>query len=198
MENNEVKHNGMAKASLVLGIVAMSTCFLPIVNNASFVMGVLAAIFGIIALVKKQKKGKAIAGLVLGVLATIITISLQNSWSKALDDLSDNLSGKKTDEILEKNVDVTFGSFVGTVDEWGIADTELPVTVTNKSSENKSFSIQIEAIDANGTRIDSDLLFINSLGPGQSQSEKAFTFVSSDQVEALKSATFKVVEISMY
>ncbi len=203
MDNSEVKakSNGMSKASLIIGIVAMCTCFLPIVNNASFVMGILAAIFGIIALVKKQKKGKAIAGLVLGVLSVIITISLQNSWSKALDDLSNDLNtitGDNTEEVLKNNVDVTFGSFIGNVDEYGFTDTKLPVNVTNKSNEKKSFSIEIEAVDANGTRIDTDTIYISNLNPGQTQSETAFEFVSSDKVNDLKTAKFNVINVSMY
>ena len=203
MDNNEVKatSSGMAKASLVLGIVAMCTCFIPIINNASFIMGVLAAIFGIVALIKKQRKGKAIAGLVLGILSVVITISLQNSWSKALDDLSDDLNtitGDNTEKVLKENVDVTFGSFIGNVDEYGFADTKLTVNVTNKSNEKKSFSIEIEAVDSNGTRIDTDTIYISNLNPGQTQSETAFTFVSSDKVNILKSAKFNVVNVSMY
>ncbi len=203
MDNNEVKatSSGMAKASLVLGIVAMCTCFIPIINNASFIMGVLAAIFGIVALIKKQRKGKAITGLVLGILSVVITISLQNSWSKALDDLSDDLdtiTGDNTEKVLKENVDVTFGSFIGNVDEYGFTDTKLPVNVTNKSNEKKSFSIEIEAIDSNGTRIDTDTIYISNLNPGQTQSETAFTFVSSDKVNSLKSAKFNVVKVSMY
>ncbi len=201
MENNEVKGNGMGKASLILGIIAMCTSFLPVINNASFIMGILAAIFGIISLIKKSKKGKAIAGLILGVLSVIITISLQNSWSKALDDLSDDLntiSGDNTEEVLKKYVDVTFDSFVGNVDEYGFTDTKLPVNVTNKSNEKKSFSIEIEAVDSNGNRIDTDTIYISNLNPGQTQIETAFTLVSSDKVATLKTAKFNVVNVSMY
>ena len=141
MENNEVKNSGISKASLILGIIAISTSFLPIINNASFIMGILAAIFGIISLIKKSKKGKAITGLILGILSVIITISLQNSWSNALNDLSndlDSISGNNTDEVLKNNVDVIFGNFVGYIDEFGFSETKLPVTVTNKSNEKKS------------------------------------------------------------
>ena len=201
MENNEVKSSGMAKASLVLGIIAMCTCFIPIVNNASFVLGLLATIFGLITLFKKGKKGKAIAGLILGVLSIIITLALQSSWSKAIDDFSndlDNLTGENTEEVLKNNVDVKLGEFVVTDQGYGFFDTELAVTVTNKSNERKSFSVEIEAIAADGTRLNTDTVYISNLGPGQSQTEKAFVIITSDQVESYKSATFNVVEASMY
>ncbi len=203
MENKEekAKSNGMSKAGLILGIVAMCTCFIPIVNNASFVMGILAAIFGIIGLIKKQKKGKAIAGVVLGILSIIITISLQNSWSKAIDDISkdlDTLTGDNTEEVLKNNVDVAIGDFVATTDKYGLTDTKLQVNVTNKSSEQKSFSIEIEAVDTNGNRLDTDTIYISNLNPGQTQSKEAFTLVTSDKVNDLKSAKFNVVSVSMY
>lgn len=48
--------SGLAIAGLVLGIVGVCTSFIPIVNNISFIMGILGAIFGIISLVKKNRK----------------------------------------------------------------------------------------------------------------------------------------------
>lgn len=88
--NTETKKSGFATVSLVTGIVGISLSFIPILNNASFVLGILAVIFGIIPLVKKASKGKAIAALILGVLSIVITLSLQSSWSKALDETSKN------------------------------------------------------------------------------------------------------------
>ena len=195
-----MKNNGLAKASMVLGIVAISTSFLPIINNASFVMGVLAVIFGIITLVKKGQKGKAITGIVLGILAVAITLSLQQSWSESLNELSDDLdtiSGENTDKVLN-NVDVSLGTFICEDQGYGLFDTKLPVTITNKSSKRQSFSIQIEALDSNGNRIDTDDVYARNLAPGQTVNEEAFIFVSSDKTDAMRSATFKVIGASMY
>lgn len=72
------------------------------------------------------------------------------------------------------------------------------VKVTNKSSETKSFNIHIEAVDSNGTRIDEGYVYANSLSSGQSQDFKIFTYVSSDKLDAMKNATFRIVEASMY
>ena len=60
-------------------------------------------------------------------------------------------------------------------------------------SDKKSFSIQIEAVDTSGNRILDDTVYANDLGAGQSQDFEAFKLVSSDKIEALKSATFKIV-----
>ena len=203
----EKKNTGFATASMVLGIIAICTSFIPIINNASFLLGILALIFGIVAISKKSKLGKCLAGIILGILSIIITIALQSSWSKSLNELSNNLNnasnsldqmtGKKTDEILKDSADVVFGNFV--VNSNGYYDeTKLEVKITNKTDDKKSFSVQIEAVSSDGTRITTDTVYASNLNAGQSQTFDAFQFITSDKIEALKNAKFKVVEISMY
>ena len=195
------KKSGFATAALILGIIGICLSFIPILNNASFFLGILGVIFAIISLVKKGSKGKAIAGLILGVLSVVITLSLQSSWAESLDEVSndlDNAAGNNTEEILGRDVDVSIGTFEGNLDEYGLVDSKLTVTVTNKTSETKSFSIQIEAVDASGSRITTDYINANSLGANQSQDFDIFTYVSSEDLEAMQSATFNVVEVSMY
>lgn len=200
----EKKKSGFGTASLVLGIIAISTSFIIIVNNMSFVLGIIGAILGIVSLTKKASKGKAIWGIVLCILAIIITLNLQQSWSDSLDELSNslndysnNMSGENTDTILQNDLDVQIGTFKATK-SYGIYDTSLTVTVKNKSSEKKSFSIHIEAVNSNGERIDDDYVYANDLSAGQSQKFETFNLVSSDKVETLKKATFKIVDVSMY
>ncbi len=192
--------SGFATAALVLGIIGICLSFIPIINNVAFVLGILAVIFGIIALIKKSSKGKSIVSIILGILAIVISINMQQSMSKALDELSDNLDtafGNKTDEILENSADVILGDFEVIEGEW-MTDTRLVVKVTNKTSETKSFSIQIEAVNEDGSRINNDYVYANNLGAGQSQNFETFTYITSDKIEAMRNATFKIVEISMY
>lgn len=196
----QTKKSGFGTAGLVLGIIGTCTSFIPIVNNLSFVMGILAVIFGIVALVKKSGKGKAIAALILGILAIAITLNMQKTWSDALEDVSkelDKATGSSTEEILKNDADVSLGKFEATTDKYGITTTKLNVKVTNKTSETKSFSIHIEAVDEDGTRLEDAYVYANDLNAGQSQNFEAFTFVSSDKVSKMKKATFKIVEVSM-
>ena len=79
------KKTGLSTAGLVLGIIAVSLSFIPIINNFAVVLGVLALIFGVIGLIKKHG-GKAIAAVVLGIVAIVITLSMQNAFSKAIDE----------------------------------------------------------------------------------------------------------------
>ena len=195
------KRSGFAAAALVLGIIGICLSLVPIVNNVSFILGVLAVVFAIVSLVNKASKGKAIAGLILGILSVVITLSLQSSWANSLDEVSndlENASGTNTEEILGRDVDVSIGAFEGSAGEYGLVESKLTVTVTNLTDETKSFSIQIEAVDANGSRIDTDYVYANSLGANQSQDFDIFTYVSSEDLEAMQSATFNVVEVSMY
>ena len=196
----EEKKTGFSVAAMVLGIIGICLSFIPIVNNVSFILGVLSVIFAIVSLVKKSGKAKAIVGLILGILSVVITLSLQNSWSKSLDDVGkdlDNMTGDNTEEILKKDVDVNIGKLNVTTDDYGYSDSELVVTVTNKSKEKKSFTIHIEAVDNTGKRIDDDYVYANDLNSGQTQDFKIFTLVSSEKLEQMKSAEFKIIDVSM-
>lgn len=55
--HSETQKSGLCTAGLVLGIVGVCTSFIPIINNLSFFMGVIAIIFGLVS-IKKQVKEK--------------------------------------------------------------------------------------------------------------------------------------------
>lgn len=198
MEKTE--KSGFATAGLVLGIIGVCTSFIPIVNNMSFVLGLIGILFGIVSLVKKASKGQAIVGIIICILAIVITINSQQSLSDSLDAVSkdlDKATGNSTEEILANDVDISLGNLEVTKGKYS-TDTKLVVKVRNKTSETKSFSIQIEAVDSNGTRIDNGYVYANNLTAGQSQNFEIFTYISSDKLEIMKNATFRIVEVSMY
>lgn len=198
MEN---KKSGLATISLIIGIVAVVLSFIPIINNGAFVLGIIAIILGVIPFFKKASRKKAIIGIILGILSVVITLAMQSSISKSLDETSkklDKITGNSTEEVLQDDVDVSIGDFITTTGEYGYTDTKLTVTVTNKTDSQKSFSIHIEAIDSTGKRIDDDYAYANNLNPNQSQDCDLFQFVQSEDVDNMKNATFKIVEASAY
>ena len=200
MENSEKTKSGLCTAGLVLGIIGLCTSFVPIINNASFFMGVIAIIFGLLS-IKKASKSKLFVTVIVGILAIAITLSVQKSASDSLDALSDDLdkaTGNSTEEVLKNDVDVEIGDFEVTTDEYGLNDTKLTVKLTNKTNETKSFDVQIEAVDLNGNRITQEYVYAMNLAAGQSQNFDIFTFISSDEVESMQNATFKVIEASSY
>lgn len=90
---------GMATAALVLGILALLTSFTVI---GGIVLGILALILGILALRKANRgeadgRGRAIAGIVTGVLGVIIAVVLVAVGASLLN----SKSGKNLQSCLK-------------------------------------------------------------------------------------------------
>lgn len=90
--------SAMAIVALVLGILALLTSFLPVVNNGSFFLALLGAVFAAIGLTgvcrgKKSGKGIAIAALVLNVVAVVAVLVTQSAYSAAIDAATKSLEG---------------------------------------------------------------------------------------------------------
>lgn len=197
----EKEKTGLSTASLVLGIIGICTSFIPIVNNVSFILGGLAIIFAVISLVKRAGTGKAVAGLVIAIIAIVVTMQSQKALSDGINTISnsiDKATGASTEEVLKNDVEVSLGNFEATTDEYGITNTKLVATVKNKLSESKSFNIHVEAVDSNGNRIAEDYIYANNLGAGQTQQIEIFNLVQSDKVDSLKKANYKIIEASVY
>lgn len=201
------KRSGLVIAGLVLGIIGVLLSALPIINNFAALLGLLAVIFGVVGIVQSRKGrqggGMAITSLILGVVTIAVVLISQQMYGQALDEAGkavnesvDNATGKNTDRLLESDVSVDIGAFSAETGEFGIVTTKLPVNVKNKANEKKSYTVKVEAVDASGTRIADDTVYVNDLGAGQSQAAEAFKYVETDKVEALKTATFKVATVS--
>lgn len=82
--------SGLAVAGLVIGIIALISSVVPLLNLFSFPLVLLAIIFGGIAVFQTAKgkrggKGLAIAGLVLGIIGLLITVGMYAGASAASD-----------------------------------------------------------------------------------------------------------------
>lgn len=163
---------------------------------------------------KKPKRAKsAVKGALIGfiteiVLAIILVIlyvvfaaSLVNNISNDIESnipaIGDVFSEETTDKILEKDVDVSFGEFKVTNNGY-YSETSLDITVKNKAEKQCTYYITIEAVDANGARIDTDMIYADRLGAGQEIYLKAFEYVDQEKLNQFKNATFKVLEINKY
>ncbi|GAA1686959.1 hypothetical protein GCM10009830_38090 [Glycomyces endophyticus] len=95
--------NGFGVTALVLGIIAIAGFWIPVLNVISIILGALALIFGIVALVVAgnrggKGKGSGWTGIILGVLAIATSIIwnivffnaagdvLDEEWQQACDD----------------------------------------------------------------------------------------------------------------
>lgn len=151
---------------------------MPIINNASFFIALIGFILAIVAIAGIRKgrnsgKGLAVAGLVLSIVAGLLVLGTQAFYSAVLDEAVDQstqqlnkMTGDATDDILGVDVEVTIGDYSISKDQYGLVKSDLPVTVKNLLNEPSSFWINIEAVDANGSRINDDTVIVNDLGAG--------------------------------
>ncbi len=193
---------------LILGIISLLLSAVPIINNFAAVLAVIGLVFAIVGLVgtkkgKKRGKGMATASIILTVLALVIVFASQafygsviNSATDAAKKSIDKSTGNATAEILGKDVDVTLGTFTANTGDYGLVTTTLPVKVTNKLGEAKSYTIKVEAVDASGNRIIDDTVYVDKLGANQSQDLEAFKYVDSAKLDAVKAATFKIESVA--
>ena len=201
------RKSGIAISGFIIAILAILGSAIPIFNNVSFFFAIVSLVLGVIGLIaikrnKRVGQGLAIATIILSVLTFVVVLVTQSFYGKVAEDVGNSVSesvndfdGTNTDKLLETSVDVTIGEFTATNDGY-VDSTELPVTIKNKATEKASYTIKIEAVDADGARIADSTLYVTDLNSGQSMSVKAFTFVESDKIEALKAATFKILEVS--
>ena len=195
-----------AIVGLILGIIALVLSAMPIINNFAFILGVVGLIFGIVGVVgtrdkKKSGKGMAVASVIIAALACVIVLASQAVYSAALDEAGaqlDKATGDATEEILGSEVDVTLGDLTMKKGSYGMVESSMPITVKNLTDESHSYQIQVEVVNASGDRITQDYAYMNDLAAGQSQTVKAFTHVSSDEYDAMKKATVKLVSVSQY
>lgn len=79
--------------AIVFGGIALVGSWMPIINNLSFIIAILALILGIIGLFinKKRPKTLAIIGTVIAVVSMAIVLITQSMYANALNNVSKNV-----------------------------------------------------------------------------------------------------------
>lgn len=183
-------------------------------DSSSFGFAILGFFIPIVGLIlfliyegKKPKRAKsvgkgALIGFITKIVLSIILVILYIVFAASLfnnisDDIGDVFREETTDEILEKYVDISFGEFKVTNNGY-FSETSLDITVKNKAEKQCTYYITIEAVDANGARIETDMIYADRLGAGQEIYLKAFEYVDQEKLNQFKNATFRVLEINKY
>ena len=190
-------------------------------DSSSFGFAILGFFIPIVGLIlfliyegKKPKRAKsagkgALIGFITKIVLSIILVILYVVFAATLftnisDDIESNIPAigdvfreETTDEILEKYVDVSFGEFKVTNNGY-FSETSLDITVKNKAEKQCTYYITIEAVDANGARIETDMIYADRLGAGQEIYLKVFEYVDQEKLNQFKNATFRVLEINKY
>ncbi|MBE9925915.1 DUF4190 domain-containing protein [Cellulosimicrobium cellulans] len=206
----------MAIVGFVLAILGFLGSWIPFVNIFAAVMGIAGVVLGFVGLSQAKQgrsgKGFSIAAIVLGVVSVLVTILVwvlfviaaneaSSQYEQSLAEIqedSDRALGESTDEILANDLEVEIGTFEGAADEFGWVESALPVTLTNTSDEPLTFDLDIDAVAADGTVVESDFAYTEELAPGESTTVATFDFIDSENLEAMRTATFEVTRVSAY
>lgn len=101
--------------AIIFGAMALIGSWMPIINNFSFVLAILALIFGLIgfAVNRKRPKTLAIIGTVLSVVSIAIVLATQAMYAKSLDKVGKDVeqavsSASSSIESSQKEEDAKF------------------------------------------------------------------------------------------
>lgn len=206
----------VAIVGFVLAILGFLGSWIPFVNIFAALLGITGVVLGFVGLsqVKQGRSGKgfSITAIVLGVLSVLATILMwvvfvvaaneaSTQYEQTLSEIqedSDRAFGEATDDVLANDLGVEFGTFEGTADEYGWVESALPVTFTNTSDEPLTFDIDVDAVAADGTVIETDWAYSETLEPGASETVEIFDLIDAENLEAMKTATFEITQASAY
>lgn len=180
----------MAIAGFVLGIIALLTSLVPIVNNLSFFLAILGIIFTIVGFIgimkgKKSGKGLAIAALVICIISCAAVLASQSAYSEALNSASSAATvSSSTDSSTgsdNQKVDFTVSDEKLNKDTYSATITG---TVTNTTDQDKDYvQISYNLYDKDGNLIGNAYDNANSLKAGSSWKFEAYATVSDpDQI----------------
>ena len=93
---NQEAGKGLAITALVIGGVSLLLCWVPIVNNLVFFLGLIGLGFAVPALVvsvrkRSRSKGMSIAALILLVLSLVGVLGTQALYGQLFDDISSSI-----------------------------------------------------------------------------------------------------------
>lgn len=130
---------GLGIAALVIAIVALTLCWVPIINNLAAVLAIVALILGIVSLVVATKrnggKGLGIASGIIAVVAVSLVFVTQAAYVAAIDevvaaieDSADGESAASDKELEQANDD---SQVLGLGQERDLGDYSVTVAAVN-------------------------------------------------------------------
>lgn len=213
--------SGSAIAALVLGVLALASSFIPIVNNLSFIFAIVGIILAIVGLVginkgKKTGKGLAVAAAIVNVLAVVIVIATQSLYSAAIDKAMESTqvenvseqastpsgstaggeSAEKADSSSKTKYQVTIDGSELTQDYSGKNAIVVTYTWKNMTDDSTSFLANVTArAFQNGVQLDSAM--VRDLDSSKSLSQvKPGAEITVKQAYELTDASEVTVEVS--
>ncbi|MBE6547184.1 MAG: hypothetical protein E7668_07110 [Ruminococcaceae bacterium] len=193
------KETNFASAGFILTIIAICIAAVPFLNLFFLWYALVPLIVGTIALIKKEPaRGKAIFAVLSPIISFVITVVVLIVTVLVIGAISTlslnsfNQSSTKIEDAWEEYADVSFQDFEAKKD-----GTKLTVVVKNKSKETRDFVVKIEALDEDGNRIDTDKVTLEDIGAGKTKKIDAFTSVKEKNLDKMKDAEFRVIDVSV-
>lgn len=203
MSEQQAPRSIAAIVALVLGVIALISSWVPIINNLSFIFALVGVAFAVVGLVgtlrgKKSGRGLAIASVVVNVAAVAIVLATQSAYSAAIDEAA---SGTVQTSDGASAAAPAAPAAEGTTsaepaDKYSIDGEELSGDAysckisgvyTNKAGKDLSYvQVSYNLFDADGNQIGTALANTNNLADGGTWKFEAFGSVAVDEVASYK------------
>lgn len=205
-----------ARASVLCGLVAFGTIFVPPARVYGVGACVVALLLAVIArrrnrLTLRQGSEIPLAGLILAAFAGIGLVASASAFGSVAapaPSVAPSVSpdgppaaapgNGQSGRVAGTDLDVVFGVQHVELEDSGLRTMNLPVTVTNRSDRSASFDIDFEARDAAGKSITTDTAYVPNLAAGQSAQLRVFNLVNDRLLEELGMAGFVVTGAVAY
>ncbi|MDR3125872.1 MAG: hypothetical protein LBU20_02275 [Candidatus Nomurabacteria bacterium] len=177
---------------LVVAALALMLGLIPNLNSFGAWLAVMALAIGLLGFLNKAG-GRTKQLLLLATVAlvvSVISVSVQNGLRQSyINNIIDRKDGRATIELLKKDVDIEIGE---------LSAEGLTISLHNKNSATKAYSIVVLAKTAAGENIIEQTVSFGVLDPDESKEYKIFSTASEILKEKLKTASFEIVTVSQY
>lgn len=200
MSEQQAPRSVAAIVALVLGVIALISSWVPIINNLSFIFALVGVAFAVVGLVgtlrgKKSGRGLAIASVVVNVAAVAIVLATQSAYSAAIDEAASG-TVQTSDGASAAAPAAGETTSAETADKYSIDGEELSGDAysckisgvyTNKAGKDLSYvQVSYNLFDADGNQIGTALANTNNLADGGTWKFEAFGSVAVDEVASYK------------
>lgn len=200
MSEQQAPRSIAAIVALVLGIIALISSWVPIINNLSFIFALVGAVLAVVGLVgtlrgKKSGRGLAIASVVVNVAAVAIVLATQSAYSAAIDEAASS-TVQTSDGASAAAPAAGEATSAESADKYSIDGEELTGDAysckisgvyTNKADKDLSYvQVSYNLFDADGNQIGTALANTNNLADGGTWKFEAFGSAAVDQVASYK------------
>ena len=147
-------------AVFVVAIVAIAISFLPIINNLTFILALVAIVLGIVCAVKykKDQKGKRkgffFSGLIIAIVSIVIAFGAQGYYSTVLDNAANGTDATNSSSVKIKDSDIHASVTEENVSEDKYGNYKVTGKIVNDGTKNiSSLYITYNVYNSDGDKI---------------------------------------------